>query len=305
MTGRRPLATRIPPGLLVIAAVFSVQFGNAIVGSMFHRVGPFGAAALRLTCGAMILALIVRPTVRGWSRGTWSSVILLGLGLGGMNLFIYLAIDQIPLGVAVTIELMGPLAVAAAGSRRLTDAVWVLLAVLGIVLLGVDDAGGIGLVGACFAITAAACWALYIVASSQLGVRVPGVDGLVAAMVVAALVVAPIGAFQAVPAVAADPSLLAAFAGVAVLTSAIPYALEFTALKRMSTRVFGVLSSLGPAVAALAGFVVLRQAIDALQLLAIGLVVAASAGVVMTAARGGTAISSDAGAVSSNGTPRR
>lgn len=289
----------------MIVAVFSVQFGNAIVGSMFDRVGPLGAAALRLTCGAMILAAVVRPRIRGWSHRAWRGVVLLGLGLGGMNLFIYLAIDQIPLGVAVTIELMGPLAVAALGSRRVADAAWVVLALTGIVLLGLDDVGGIGLVGAGFAAAAAVCWALYIVASSKLGTRVPGVDGLVAAMVVAALVVAPVGAFQAVPAVAADPSLPAVFAGVAVLTSAIPYALEFTALRRMSTRVFGVLSSMGPAVAALAGFVVLRQSIDALQLLAITLVVTASTGVVMTAARGRPEISSDSDAVPSSDTPRR
>jgi len=305
VTSRQSLANRLPPGALVIAAVFSVQFGNAIVGSMFDRVGPFGAAALRLTCGALILAAVVRPRVRSWSPRAWSGVVLLGLGLGGMNLFIYLAIDQIPLGVAVTIELIGPLAVAALGSRRVADAAWVVLALTGIALLGLDDVGGVGLTGAGFAAAAAACWALYIVASSKLGMRVPGVDGLVAAMVVAALVVAPIGAFQAVPAVTADPSLLAAFAGVAVLTSAIPYALEFTALRRMPTRVFGVLSSLGPAVAALAGFVVLRQSIDALQLLAIALVVTASTGVVLTAARGAPEINSDAGAAPSTGTPRR
>ncbi|ALG85014.1 EamA family transporter [Gordonia phthalatica] len=287
MTGRPDAPLRVPAGLLAVAAIFSVQFGNAIVGSMFDRVGPFGAAALRLLCGALILVAIVRPDVRDWPRQTWLSVVLLGLGLGGMNLFIYLAIDQIPLGIAVTIELMGPLAVAAAGSRRLLDGAWVLLAVVGILLLGTHsgDGAGVTLVGAGFAAVAATCWAVYILASSKLGVRVPGVDGLVTAMVVAAVVIAPVGAFQAVPAVVDDPSLLAAFAGVAILTSAIPYALEFMALKRMSTRVFGVLSSLGPAVAALAGLVVLGQSFDGLQLLAMALVVAASAGVVATAGR--------------------
>ncbi|MGB3697990.1 MAG: EamA family transporter [Gordonia sp. (in: high G+C Gram-positive bacteria)] len=276
---------RIPAGALVVAAVFSVQFGNAIVGSLFDRVGPFGAASLRLGCGALILLALVRPAVRGWPRHTWLGVLLLGLGLGGMNLFIYLAIDRIPLGVAVTIELMGPLAVAAVGSRRLLDAGWVLLAVLGIVMLGVQGGGALDAAGAVFAAVAASCWALYIVASSRLGARVSGVDGLAAAMVVAAMVIAPLGAFQALPAVTADPVLLAAFAGVAVLTSVIPYALEFTALKRMPTRVFGVLSSLGPAVAAVAGLAVLGQSLTALQIGAIALVVVASAGVVMTSRR--------------------
>lgn len=286
VTGRAHPPVRVPAGLLVVIAIFSVQFGNAIVGSMFDRVGPFGAAALRLVCGSLILVAVIRPNVREWGRRTWLGVVLLGLGLGGMNLFIYLAIDQIPLGIAVTVELMGPLAVAAAGSRRAVDGAWVLLALAGIVLLGAHRGGGdINAVGIGFAAVAATCWALYIVASSQLGVRVRGVDGLAAAMVVAALVVTPIGAFQAVPAVVDDPSLLAAFAGVAILTSALPYALEFLALKRMSTRVFGVLSSLGPAVAALAGLVVLGQSFDVMQMLAISFVVAASAGVVATAGR--------------------
>ncbi|EGD53746.1 EamA family transporter [Gordonia neofelifaecis] len=276
---------RVPATALVITAIFSVQFGNAIVGSLFDRVGPFGAAALRLGCGALILALLVRPRVAGWSRRTWLGALLLGLGLGGMNLFIYLAIDRIPLGVAVTIELMGPLAVAAAGSRRPVDGAWVLLAATGIALLGVHAGGAIDIVGALLAATAAACWALYILASARLGARVHGVDGLSAAMVVAAVVIVPVGLFQAAPAVSGDPALLAAFAGVAVLTSVIPYALEFTALKRISTRVFGVLSSLGPAVAAFAGFVVLGQSLDARQLGAIALVVAASAGVVATSRR--------------------
>ncbi|WFN91212.1 DMT family transporter [Gordonia sp. PS3] len=276
---------RVPPSALVVAAVFSVQFGNAIVGSLFDRVGPFGAAALRLGCGALILALLVRPRVLSWPRRTWLGVLLLGLGLGGMNLFIYLAIDRVPLGVAVTVELMGPLAVAAAGSRRLIDALWVALAALGIAMLGVHGGAAFDVRGAGFAAMAALCWAVYVVASARLGTRVHGVDGLSAAMLVAAGVIVPIGLFQAAPAVADDPGLLAAFGGVAVLTSVIPYALEFTALKRMSTRVFGVLSSLGPAVAALAGFVVLDQSLDSRQLVAIALVVTASAGVVLTAAR--------------------
>ncbi|MGB3303261.1 MAG: EamA family transporter [Gordonia sp. (in: high G+C Gram-positive bacteria)] len=279
------LLGRIPASVLVVAAVFSVQFGNAIVGSLFDRVGPYGAAALRLGCGALILIAIVRPRVSSWSQRTWLGVILLGVALGGMNLFIYLAIAQIPLGIAVTIELLGPLAIATAGSRRVIDLLWVLLAVAGITVLGLRAGGSITVTGAACAAVAATCWALYIVASARLGARVNGVDGLAAAMLVAAAIVVPIGTFQAAPAVFADPMLLVAFAGVAILTSVVPYALEFTALKRMSTRVFGILSSLGPAVAALAGFMVLGQALSASQLGAICLVVTASAGVVATASR--------------------
>ncbi|MBO1805523.1 EamA family transporter [Leucobacter ruminantium] len=271
---------RIPPSALAILAIFSVQFGNALVGSLFDAVGPFGAAACRLCFAAAILALVVRPRMRGWSRRTWLGVVLLGIGLGGMNLFIYLAIQQIPIGIAVTIELMGPLAVAAIGIRRVVDAVWVVLAVAGVALLGLRGGPSFEAVGVLFALVAAAFWALYILCSAMLGPRVRGVDGLAAASVVAALVIAPFGVGEAIAAMAVDPSLILAFLGLALLTSAVPYTLEFVSLKRMSSRVFGVLSSLGPAVAALAGFVVLHQRLEPLQLLAMLLVIAASAGVV-------------------------
>ncbi|WP_449283335.1 EamA family transporter [Leucobacter sp.] len=276
---------RLPSSLLAIAAIFSVQFGNAFVGSLFDRVGPLGAASLRLGFAALILIALVRPRIGAWGARTWLGVVLLGIGMGGMNVFIYLAIDRIPLGLAATIELMGPLAVAAAGIRRPVDAAWVVLALGGILLLGLDDTGAVTLLGALFAAVAAAFWALYIVASARLSSRVRGIDGLVAAVAVAALVTVPIGAGQAVHGVRQDPALLAAFAGVALMTTVIAYGLEFLALKRMSARVFGVLSSLGPAVAALAGFAVLHQALDARQLLAILLVVCASAGVVATSRR--------------------
>ena len=276
---------RLPSSLLAIAAIFSVQFGNAFVGSLFERVGPLGAAALRLGFAALILVVIVRPRVREWGARTWLGVALLGIGMGGMNVFIYLSIDEIPLGLAVTIELMGPLAVAAAGIRRPVDAAWVVLAVGGILLLGLDDTGAVTLRGAFFAAVAAAFWALYILASARLSSRVRGIDGLVAAVAVAALVVVPFGAADAAAAVRQDPALLGAFAILALMTSVIAYGLEFLALKRMTARVFGVLSSLGPAVAVLAGFAVLHQQLDARQLLAILLVVGASAGVVATSRR--------------------
>lgn len=280
MTAAQPF--RIPSSLLAVAAIFSVQFGNALVGSLFAQVGPLGAAALRLGLAALILIAIVRPKVRTWTGRTWLGVALLGIGMAGMNVCIYFAIAEIPLGLAVTIELMGPLAVAAASIRRPVDAAWVVLAVGGILLLGFDTSGAVTLRGALFAAMAAAFWALYIIASARTSAKVRGIDGLVAAVVVAALVVVPFGTADAVAAVRHDPSLLGAFAILALMTSVIAYGLEFLALKRMSARVFGVLSSLGPAVAALAGFAVLHQQLDARQLLAILLVVAASAGVVAT-----------------------
>ncbi|MFD3443060.1 DMT family transporter [Microbacteriaceae bacterium 4G12] len=275
-------ARAVPAPALVVIAIFGVQFGNALAGSFLDQVGPLGAAALRLFFSATILAAVVRPRVRGWDARTWLGVGVLGLALAGMNSLIYLAIAEIPIGVAVTVELFGPLAIAAAGIRRLVDALWVVLAVVGIALLGLEAGGALSVVGLLLAAGAAAFWGLYIVASAHLGSRVRGVDGLSVAMLLALVVVLPFGSGSALGAVAADPWLLAVFAGVALLTSSIPYSLEFLALKSMPSRVFGVLSSLGPAVAALAGLLVLQQVLSLPQLAAIVLVTVASVGVIAT-----------------------
>lgn len=272
----------VNPVLLAVIAIVSVQFGNALAGSLFTVVGPLGAAALRLALAAVILLTVIRPRVRSWDRRTWLGVGMLGLGLAGMNALIYLAIDSIPIGVAVTIELLGPLAVAVAGTRRWRDLAWVALAALGVALLGLDldGSGGLAIAGLLAAGGAAAFWALYIVASARLGPRARGVDALAMAMLVAAIIVVPVGAVPATQAVIGAPLVLLAFVGIAVVTSALPYALEFVALKTMPTRVFGVLSSLGPAVAAFAGLVVLGQSLEPLQLVAIAAVVTACIGAV-------------------------
>jgi len=283
------------PVLLVVVAIISVQFGNALAGSLFETVGPLGAAALRLSLAALILIVVLRPRVRAWHRRTWLGAIALGVALAGMNALIYLAIDRIPLGVAVTIELLGPLAVAVVGTRRARDVLWVVLAGGGVALLGLGDAGEFDVLGAVFAAGAAVFWALYIVASSRLGAgavagadasgEARGVDALAVAMAMGAAIVLPFGAAPAVAAVSVNPVVLAQFAGIALLTSAVPYALEFLALRRMPKRVFGVLSSLGPAVAALAGLIVLGQALSAVQLAAIAAVIIASAGAVASRRR--------------------
>ena len=282
----RPAALeRVPAPLLAVAAIVSVQFGAALARTHFDALGPLGAAALRLGFGALVLLLVFRPRVRGWSGRTWLGVVLLGLALAGMNLLIYLAIDVVPLGVAVTLEFLGPLTVALVQTRRFVDAAWALLALTGVVVLGLDSSGATPLLGVLLALGAGAFWAGYIVANASLGRGDDSLGGLAVAMTVAAVVVVPLGAGDAASAVSADPSLLLVFLVVAVLTSALPYSLEMVALRRLPTRVFGVLSSLGPAVAALAGLVVLGQALGVRELVALALVTAASVGVTATARR--------------------
>ncbi|MDY1003491.1 EamA family transporter [Curtobacterium sp. CFBP9011] len=281
---------RVPAPLLALTAMLSVQIGAAVAKTRFDEVGSVGAATLRLVIGAVVLALVVRPRVRHWTRAQWLAAVLLGLALGGMNLFIYVAFATIPIGVAVTIEFLGPLALSLAHTRRWRDAVWAALALAGVVLLGVGPSaiGDVG--GVLAAVLAAGCWAAYIVMNRRVGAAIPGIDGLAVSMLVAMVVALPFGLRPAVAGVAGDPTLLVVFAVVGLLSSVLPYALEMSALRRMPTRVFGVLQSLGPAIAALAGLVVLREALSVLEVVALVCVTAASAGVTLTARRGVAAV---------------
>jgi inner membrane transporter RhtA len=196
-----------------------------------------------------------------------------------MNSLIYLAIGVIPIGVAVTLEFTGPLLLALVQTRRIADAAWALLAFAGVVLLGFDDGGDLPLAGILFALGAGAFWAVYILASARVGRLVPGVEGLAVSMAIGAVIAMPFGAPAALGGVLASPLVLPVFVGVALLSSALPYALEMLALQRLSTRVFGVLSALGPAMAALAGLLVLAQALGPREIIALILVTAASVGV--------------------------
>jgi inner membrane transporter RhtA len=277
---------RVPAPLLALAAMVSVQIGAALAKTRFDEVGSVGAVTLRLVIGALVLALIVRPRVRHWVRAQWFGAVVLGLVLGGMNVFIYVAFATIPIGVAVTIEFLGPLALSLVHTRRWRDAVWAALALVGVVLLGIGPSAVGDLVGVGAAVLAALCWAAYIVMNRRVGAAIPGIDGLSVSMLVAMVVVLPFGLRPAIEGVAADPVLLLVFGGVAVLSSVLPYALEMTALRRMPTRVFGVLQSLGPALAALAGLVVLREALAPLEVVALACVTAASAGVTLSSRRG-------------------
>jgi inner membrane transporter RhtA len=254
--------------------VISAQFGASYAVTLFDEVGAAGAAFLRLAIAAVVLAAIWRPRLRGHPAADLRVAALFGVALGLMNLCIYEAMDRIPLGIAVTIEFWGPLAVAVAGSRRALDLLWVALAATGILLLADPGGGSLDAAGFAFALAAGGLWAAYIVLSARTGRVFPGGSGLAIAMVVGALVTLPLGAGGNLFA----PELLAAGVVVALASSVIPYSLDLEALRRLPARVFGVLMSLEPAVAALAGLIVLDQALGATEWLAIGLVVVASAG---------------------------
>ena len=268
----------MPPLALVLVAITSLQFGAALGVTLFDDVGPTGAAAVRLVFAAAILLAIWRPRPRAHTREALRVALVFGLVLGTMNWTIYLALDRIPVGIAITLEFLGPLAVAVAGSRTRLDLLWVAFAAVGVVLLADPfGAGGPDGLGVLFALIAGACWAAYIVLAQQAGRHFRGATGLALAMGVAMLVpLAPGIATAGSDLLAAE--VLAVGAIVALASSVIPYSLETEALRRMRRNVFGVLMSLEPAVAALAGFLVLSQELGARELVAIGLVVAASAG---------------------------
>jgi inner membrane transporter RhtA len=262
----------------VLCGVTSIQFGAALAATLFDDLGPAGVSLLRLGFAAIILVVLARPHVRGRPAVELRLVALFGLTLGGMNLFFYEALDRIPLGVAVTIEFAGPLAVAVATSRRRLDLVWAGLAALGIVLLSNPFGAGIDGVGLLLVLAAAACWAAYILIAQRATQVYEGNQGLAIAMVVGALVPLVPGVLDA-GATLLHPQWLVLGAAIALASSVIPYSLETEALRRMPANVFGVLMSLEPAVAALAGFLVLSQALGARDLVAIALVVCASIGV--------------------------
>jgi inner membrane transporter RhtA len=279
----------VPPTLLVLLGIASVQFGAALAKGLFDEIGAGGTVFLRVFFAALVLVALWRPSLRGLSRRELRLVVAFGLVLACMNLAFYSALDRIPLGVAVTFEFIGPLGVAVAGSRKALDLLWVALAAIGILLLSDFGAGDLDTLGVGLALLAGAFWAAYILLSARVGQEFEGADGLALALVVGAAVLAPVGVGDAGGELLV-PWILAVAAGVAILSSAIPYALEMEALRRIPTSVFGVLMSLEPAVAALAGFVLLGEDLNAREVVAILFVVAASAG----ASRGAVLAARDA-----------
>ncbi|NJP35045.1 EamA family transporter [Micromonospora thermarum] len=279
---RRPRGGLGPVGL-VLGGALSVQFGSAVAALLFPRSGVAGAVTLRLTVGAVLLLVACRPRLRGHGRADWAAAAAFGVALAGMNSLFYQAIERVPLGPAVTLEVLGPLALSVVTARRAASWACAVLALAGVALLGQGGFERLDPVGAALALGAGAMWAAYIVLSARVGRRFPGADGLALALTVAALLTLPIGVADAGSALL-DPVVLALGGAVAVLSSVVPYTMELFALRRLPTATFAVLMSLGPAIAALAGWLVLRQALTVAEVLAIGLVIAASVGAVRVSA---------------------
>ena len=286
----RAAADAVPPVWSVLIGIVSVQTGAGVAKNLFDVLPPASVVWLRLLTAAVLLGLAVRPAWRAHTRGDWLVVVGYGAALAMMNFFIYQAFARIPLGIAVTIEYLGPLAIAVLGSRRRLDLLWALLAGLGVAALGLES-GSLDPLGILFAVLAAASWAGYILLSAAAGQRFDGASGLAIAGVVGALLMAPAGIAQG-GADLLDWRVLLFGLAVGVLSSVVPYTLELNALRRMPPRVFGVLMSLQPAAAALVGLLLLDEALTVWQWSAVGCVIIASAGSTRTSGSSDAAPSS-------------
>jgi inner membrane transporter RhtA len=274
----------VSPVWLVLIGILSVQFGAGVAKTLFDEASPTTIVWLRLAASAVVLLAVARPVLRGRSRADWVVVLGFGLSLGVMNWAIYQSFQRIPIGLAVTIEFVGPLTLAVVGSRRVRDLLWVALAAAGVLLLGLEP-GDLTWAGVGFALLAGAAWAAYILLSAQTGSRWPGLDGLAVASVVAMLLLTPLTLGRYADQLTGT-RILVLGAVVGLLSSVIPYTCELVALRSLRPAVFGVLMSLEPAAAALAGLVVVGELLSPLQLVAMACVVAASVG----ATRSGTTI---------------
>jgi inner membrane transporter RhtA len=267
---------RVSPVWLVLGGILSVQFGAAIAKTLFDEVSPTTIVWLRLATSTVVLLAIARPSLRGRTELEWRVVVAFGLVLGLMNWSIYQSFARIPIGLAVTLEFVGPLTLAVVGSRRPRDLVWVGLAGLGVLLLGLQPAD-LTWAGVFFALLAGASWAAYILLSAQTGRRWPGVDGLAVASLVATLMLSPLALGRYADQLA-DGRIIVLGALVGLLSSVIPYTCELIALRTLRPAVFSILMSLEPAAAALAGLVVVHEVLGPVQLLAMACVVVASVG---------------------------
>lgn len=281
------MTTRIGTGPaigLVFVGLACQEIGAAVAVMLFPQTGPLGMVMLRLSFAAVVLLVIARPSLRRRTRRAWRAVVSFGLVLAMMNGLFYLALERLPLGVTVTIEVLGPLILSIVMARRPAAWLWAVLAFVGVAALGGGGWDRLDPIGVLFALGAAASWALYIVASAETGRQTKGLDGLALAMSVGAVLSLPFGIVDAGAALL-RPEVLALGFAVAMLSSMVPYALELIALRRVSASVFGILMALGPATASLAGFLLLGQGLHVLEVVGIALVIAASMGAVLTAPR--------------------
>lgn len=270
-----------PAVLLVIGSCISLQFGAALAVQIFPHAGAWGVSMLRLLLAGLILWAVVRPQVWLWNAHQWRRVIIFGISLGLMNSFFYASLEHISLGMAVTIEFLGPLLLAAFLSRRLLDLVWVGLAAAGLGLIGWDALLGsshLAPAGVTLALIAGVFWVCYILASAKVGQIIPGQGGLAVAFVIGAVAAAPLGTPGALT-ILTDTNLALLVVGTALLGSLVPYSLELMALRRLPPGVFGILLSLEPVFAAFFGWLLLSQGLSTWQVAAIVLVITASVGV--------------------------
>jgi inner membrane transporter RhtA len=274
-------AARLGPVALVVAGGLSVQFGSAVAVLLMPRAGALGVVTLRLVLAAAVLLIVCRPKVRGYGRADWGTVVAFGTAMAGMNILFYQAADRIPLGAAVTLEVLGPLVLSVIASRRLVNLLWAGLALGGVLLLSGGGFDRLDPLGAAFALAAGAMWATYIVFSARTGRRFPQADGLALAMAFGAVISLPFGIVEAGDKLLV-PSTIGLGLCVALMSSVLPYTLELLALRRLPAPTFAILMSLEPAIAATAGFLVLSQALSLTDALAIALVIAASMGAVRT-----------------------
>jgi inner membrane transporter RhtA len=265
-------------GAVVLGSI-TVEVGAALAVTIFPQTGPIGIVTLRLVFAAVLLLIAFRPRLRGRTRSDWLAAAGLGLVLGAMNVVFYLALDRLPLGATVTIEYLGPLILSVVVARRASAWLWAVLAFAGVLLLSRGGFDHLDPIGVLFALAAGTCWVGYILLTARVGSRFGRLDGLAIAMAVGAIAVLPLGAVVAGP-VLLQPHILLIGLGVALLSSAIPYGLEMLALRHLHAATFSILLSLAPALAAIAGLVILRQPLTVLDAVAIGLVVVASMGAV-------------------------
>lgn len=274
----------IPPIPAVLFAIISVQSGAAIAKTLFPAIGAAGTASLRIGISAIILLAVYRPNLFKITPNQWKIVISYGLSLGAMNLIFYLAIERIPIGLAVTLEFIGPLVVAVIGSKRLIDYLWVLLAAIGIVLIAPWSNNGIDLLGVLFALLAGALWAAYIVLGTKVSKIMKGGDAVATGMLFASILIVPFGILEN-GLTNLTPTFLYLGIALALLSSAIPFTLEMKALAQLPARTFSILMSLEPAAASIFAFIFLQEYLTFNEILAVVFVVIASVGSTITSKR--------------------